>query len=124
MSASASNLGSGPANFTAAMSALQDRGYEALRSSLLYASEPWGGAEGGVFTNAVVELRRRGTARELLRDLLAVETALGRTRERPYAPRRCDLDLLFWNGDRIAEPDLLRAASAHRRTQLCADPAL
>ena len=35
-----------------------------------------------------------------------METALGRTRERPYAPRRCDLDLLFWNDDVITEPDL------------------
>ena len=55
----------------------------------------------------MLEIRRRGTPREFLNDLLAIEAILGRTRESLYAPRRCDLDILFWNSALITEPDLV-----------------
>jgi len=67
-----SNLGSGAVNFAAAVAGIAARGYEVLRQSSLYRSEPWGGAEGGDFTNAVLEVRRRGTARGFLHDLLTL----------------------------------------------------
>jgi 2-amino-4-hydroxy-6-hydroxymethyldihydropteridine diphosphokinase len=102
-----SNLGAGAVNFAAAVRELVARGFEILRQSPLYLSEPWGGAEGGNYTNAVLEIRRRGTPHDFLVELLAVETVLGRTREYLYAPRRCDLDLLFWNSATVNEPDLV-----------------
>jgi 2-amino-4-hydroxy-6-hydroxymethyldihydropteridine diphosphokinase len=88
------------------MKALGDSGLTVLRRSAVYESEPWGGAEGDNFYNAVLEIERQGGAEEFLRSLLAVETQLGRTRERKYAPRTCDLDLLLWGNDVIDTPEL------------------
>jgi 2-amino-4-hydroxy-6-hydroxymethyldihydropteridine diphosphokinase len=77
-----------------------------LRRSAVYESEPWGGAEGDNFYNAVLEFERQGTAEEFLQLLLNLETRLGRTREKPNAPRVCDLDLLLW-GPEVVESSTL-----------------
>jgi 2-amino-4-hydroxy-6-hydroxymethyldihydropteridine diphosphokinase len=46
------------------------------------------------------------SAKDLLRDLLAIERALGRTRPFPGAPRVIDLDLILVDGEVIHEPGL------------------
>lgn len=102
-----SNLGLRTANFARAIRLLTDAGFAVLRRSSLYESEPWGGAEGDNYLNAVLEIERHGTPQEFLRTLLDIETKLGRTREREYAPRTCDLDLLLWNGEVIHTPELI-----------------
>lgn len=78
-----------------------------MRSSGLYETEPWGGAPGGDYTNAVLEVQRVGEAREFLHVLLSVEGALGRTRRERNEPRTCDLDLLLWGSDVMNEPELV-----------------
>jgi 2-amino-4-hydroxy-6-hydroxymethyldihydropteridine diphosphokinase len=85
---------------------IEQRGYTILRQSSLYDTEPWGGAEGGDFVNAVYEVARRNTPAQFLQDLLDVEHELGRRRERKNEARSCDLDLLLWNGERIDIPGL------------------
>ena len=102
-----SNVGDGVANFLAMMSELKARGRPVLRHSSLYRSEPWGGAEGGDFTNAVIEMECVGTPHGLLADLLAVERTLGRVRTGVYSPRTCDLDLLLWGDERVESTDLI-----------------
>jgi 2-amino-4-hydroxy-6-hydroxymethyldihydropteridine diphosphokinase len=94
-----SNLGDRAAVYEAAVRELRARGYVIRRESRLYESEPWGGAEGEQYLNSVLEIERRGTPRECLDDLLAIETALGRTRERLYSARTLDLDLLLWGSE-------------------------
>ena len=47
------------------------------------------------------------TARELLRELLAIEAAAGRTRPSPLAPRTLDLDLILFGNERIREAGLV-----------------
>ena len=86
---------------------IEQRGYTVLRGSSLYDTEPWGGAEGGPFINAVYELRRQNTPLQLLQDLLAVELDMGRRRFRPLEARACDLDLLLWGSEIVALPELL-----------------
>jgi 2-amino-4-hydroxy-6-hydroxymethyldihydropteridine diphosphokinase len=44
--------------------------------------------------------------RQLLHELLAIETAAGRTRPSPLAPRTLDLDLILYGNLRIREPGL------------------
>ncbi|MDD5088802.1 MAG: 2-amino-4-hydroxy-6-hydroxymethyldihydropteridine diphosphokinase [bacterium] len=101
-----SNLGDGAAVFRETIAELAIRGVEVLRTSSLYSSEPWGGADGGVFTNAVLEVRRGGSARGLFEHVQVVEKALGRVRGKPFAARTCDLDLLLWGREIICDPDL------------------
>lgn len=70
-----------------------------LRSSL-YASTPVE-SSGPDYVNAVVQLKTRLTAPELLAQLQAIESKAGR--ERPYrnAPRTLDLDLLLFGQSTI-----------------------
>jgi 2-amino-4-hydroxy-6-hydroxymethyldihydropteridine diphosphokinase len=85
---------------------LTRREFQILRHSPLYVSEPWGGAEGGDFVNAVLELRKRGSASDFLAELLAIETEFGRERIRRLAARTCDLDLLLWGDECVDLPEL------------------
>jgi 2-amino-4-hydroxy-6-hydroxymethyldihydropteridine diphosphokinase len=75
--------------------------------SRLYESEPWGGAAGGNFTNAVLEIACTGEAHVFLRLLQSVEVARGRARREVNEPRTCDLDLLLWGADSIDTPELV-----------------
>ena len=78
-----------------------------MRVSDLYRTEPWGGAQGDEYLNAVIELEGRDSAEEMLRTIDKIETEFGRTREYRYAPRTCDLDILLWGGDLINKPNLV-----------------
>jgi 2-amino-4-hydroxy-6-hydroxymethyldihydropteridine diphosphokinase len=80
--------------------------YSVLRLSELYETEPWGGADGDDYLNAVLELEMRGSPDEMLTTTHAIESELGRMRESKYGPRPCDLDILFWGSARINQPDL------------------
>jgi 2-amino-4-hydroxy-6-hydroxymethyldihydropteridine diphosphokinase len=102
-----SNVGDGAAHFAAARKELTARGLRVRRPSPLYETEPWGGAPGGDFTNAVLEIERSGEAREFFRALQSVEFALGRSRHERNAPRTCDLDLLLWGSDAMDSPELV-----------------
>lgn len=102
-----SNQGDRVANWENSLRLLAEHGYEVVRPSPLYESEPWGDAEGGLYLNAVLELVRRGTAQDLLGVMRRIEIHLGRTRLTKYAPRTCDLDLLFWQSAVIATESLV-----------------
>jgi 2-amino-4-hydroxy-6-hydroxymethyldihydropteridine diphosphokinase len=58
------------------------------------------------FWNAVARLDTSVAPRALLGELLAIETALGRQRDRLWAPRTLDLDLLLYGDAVIHSPDL------------------
>jgi 2-amino-4-hydroxy-6-hydroxymethyldihydropteridine diphosphokinase len=79
----------------------------ALSVSPLYGSTPLGPVAQPDFCNAAAGLLTRLTALDLLRALRALELQLGRapTRER-WGPRRIDLDLLVYGGERLATAEL------------------
>jgi 2-amino-4-hydroxy-6-hydroxymethyldihydropteridine diphosphokinase len=90
-----SNLGDREANLRAALSALARLGrIEAI--SRVYRTEPLGYRDQPDFWNLVLRLRTTRAPRELLRDCLAIEQKLGRTRPFAYAPRTMDIDLLLY----------------------------
>jgi 2-amino-4-hydroxy-6-hydroxymethyldihydropteridine diphosphokinase len=100
------NLGNRVRTFYDACTLIRHRGYAVRRTSSLYDSEPWGGAEGGEFVNAVYELEPLNTPSHLLLDLLEIETELGRRRRKPLEARSCDLDLLLWQDIAIDNSEL------------------
>src|SRR4051812_44663359 len=59
-----------------------------------------------LYLNGVGVGESSAPARVLLAQLLAIESAAGRTRPRPGAPRVIDLDLILAGDDVIDEPDL------------------
>jgi 2-amino-4-hydroxy-6-hydroxymethyldihydropteridine diphosphokinase len=82
-------------------------GINVLAVSAFRETEPMGFAAQPMFLNAAAALETHLSARALLERLLAVERALGRTRDGPrFGPRTLDLDLLLYGDEMIAEPGL------------------
>ena len=77
-----------------------------VRHSSLYRSPPVGYRDQPEFVNAVAEIRTRLAPRELLDQILAVESNQGRIRDFPNAPRPLDLDILLYGGYVVNEPGL------------------
>lgn len=72
-------------------------GTRVVAQSSLYRTTPLGYADQPDFINAVAEIATTLEAAELMRALLALETAHGRERPFPNAPRVLDLDLLLYD---------------------------
>lgn len=68
--------------------------------SSLYQTAPVGVQDQPEFVNGALELETGLSPEELLRHLLEIETALGRTREVRWGPRTVDLDLILYE-DRV-----------------------
>ena len=77
-----------------------------LAASSLYRSAPVGVGTQPDFVNAVAKVETTLGARELLGELLTLETRFGRERPSPGAARTLDLDLLLYGERVIAEPGL------------------
>jgi 2-amino-4-hydroxy-6-hydroxymethyldihydropteridine diphosphokinase len=74
--------------------------------SHFYETPAWPDPADPVFVNAVAAVQTRHQPVELLMLLHGVETALGRLRSAPNAPRTLDLDLLDYDGQVMADPQL------------------
>jgi 2-amino-4-hydroxy-6-hydroxymethyldihydropteridine diphosphokinase len=104
-----SNLGDRESNLQAAREALDWGPARLLRCSRIYETEPVGGPNGQPwFLNQVCEVDTRMTPEELLERCLAIETALGRRRDREerWGPRVIDVDLLLF-GDQVRDTPTL-----------------
>ena len=105
-----SNLGDRLANLRAARTAIAtlDHAPPPQLASAVYETEPVGcAADAAKFLNAVIEVEYSGEASDLLRELVEIETRLGR----PFfharnASRTLDLDLLYFGDMKIETPEL------------------
>ena len=77
-----------------------------VAKSALYRTAPVGYDNQPDFVNAAAEISTGLDPLALLRVLLALETAHGRERPFPNAPRVLDLDLLFYDDLVMQEPEL------------------
>ncbi len=77
----------------------QEPANSSLRCSSCYQSAPWGDADQPLFLNAVVAVETTLEPLALLDCCQRIERQLGRVRnpERPWGPRRVDLDLLLYD---------------------------
>ena len=99
-----SNLGDRRAFLREAVAALPD----VVAVSQLYETAPVGGPdEQGPYLNLVVQLETDLSPRELLEACRARETAAGRVRVVRWGPRTLDVDVLWVDGIRVDEPDLV-----------------
>lgn len=104
-----SNLGDRAGSIRAAIDSLRaEPGVRVVAISPLYESEPAGGPLQGDYLNAAVLIETELAGSEILKRTLAIERSLGRVRPAPVAwgPRPIDLDVLWIDGEVIAEPDL------------------
>jgi 2-amino-4-hydroxy-6-hydroxymethyldihydropteridine diphosphokinase len=82
----------------AALAGLEQLGVKILRVSSLYESPAWPDPAEPAFVNAVAAVQTALQPVELLALLHGVETAFGRLRSVPNAPRTLDIDLLDYDG--------------------------
>jgi 2-amino-4-hydroxy-6-hydroxymethyldihydropteridine diphosphokinase len=104
-----SNLGDRAASLAFAARALSRHPHlEWVASSRVFETDPIGPGDQGPYLNAVLWLRARVRARELLAHLLELEALAGRRRseEVRWGPRCLDLDLLLFGDQCIEEPGL------------------
>jgi len=99
------NLGDREATLREAVRRLGNVGQVTAVSSL-YETDPVGYLKQPPFLNAIVILETALSAPYLMKALLAIEHALGRTRTFPNAPRTLDLDLLFLGDEVTQSPDI------------------
>jgi 2-amino-4-hydroxy-6-hydroxymethyldihydropteridine diphosphokinase len=102
------NLGNRGETIARALELLAEQdGVEVVAVSTLRETDPVGVVDQPRFLNGAVAVETELAPRELLERLLAVELALGRTREgMRFGPRTIDLDLLVYGDVELAEPGL------------------
>jgi 2-amino-4-hydroxy-6-hydroxymethyldihydropteridine diphosphokinase len=102
-----SNLGDRLENLRAAVRLLSERpGVRVVRSSRVYETEPIGPPQ-PLYLNAVIEVGTDLSPPGLLAACRSVEDALGRERAERWGPRTIDVDVLTYDEQTIAEPDLV-----------------
>jgi 2-amino-4-hydroxy-6-hydroxymethyldihydropteridine diphosphokinase len=103
------NLGDRWATMRRAMAALaREPGIKAVEASAVYETAPVGVVDQPEFLNLVLGVETTLTPEELLAVLHKLEKAAGRQREREvrWGPRTLDLDLLLYEGETRAGPEL------------------
>ncbi|MBD0330368.1 MAG: 2-amino-4-hydroxy-6-hydroxymethyldihydropteridine diphosphokinase [Thermoleophilia bacterium] len=100
------NLGDREATMQRALELLSaEPAVELVAVSSVRETDPVGDADQPRFLNAAAAVETALAPRKLLDRLLAIERALGRTREGPrFAPRTIDLDLLVYGHVQLDEP--------------------
>lgn len=72
-----------------------------------YRTPPWGDTDQDWFLNAALAVETTLSPHDLLEAGLAIETALGRVRERRWGPRVIDIDVLSYAGAEISDARLV-----------------
>jgi 2-amino-4-hydroxy-6-hydroxymethyldihydropteridine diphosphokinase len=101
-----SNLGDRLANLRAAVAALAPAAVHVKQVSSIYETEPVDYLHQPWFLNCVVEAETNLNPFDLLHALRAIEVQMGRQKEIPKGPRLIDLDILLYNSEIIATPEL------------------
>lgn len=97
-----SNLGDREANIRSAIEELDRNGIKVLKVSSIIETDPVGGPPQGLFLNAAIKIETTLAPLDLLARINSIESALGRVRSIPNAPRTIDIDILLYNDLKMA----------------------
>lgn len=90
-----------------ALDSLNEHGGKVVNQSPVYETAAWGNEQQSAFLNQALELETTCTSIELMVKLLWIEAQMGRQRLERYGPRTIDMDILFFNNDIYATPELI-----------------
>ena len=93
------NVGDRKKNLTNARELLNDRCGSIVKTSSIYETAAWGKTDQPSFLNQALEFDTSLNARQLIRCILKVEKAMGRTRKEKYGSRNIDIDILLFNNE-------------------------
>ena len=103
-----SNLGDRQRYIDSAIEELGKSGnIKVTRVSSIYETDPVSNIPQGKYLNGVMEMDTDLSPGDLLKVLSNIEEAMGRVRTEKNAPRRIDLDILYYGGLKINEKDLI-----------------
>lgn len=102
-----SNLGDKASNCRHSLEQIdQLPGCEVTARSDMFRTEPEGVTGQDWYANCVAEVRTGNTPHQLLEDLLAIESGMGRIRTKRWGPRIIDLDILLYGQLTMASENL------------------
>ena len=101
-----SNAGDRAVMLQQAMNELNRSG-EVLQVSTVYETAAWGNTDQPNFLNLVLLMQTKQSAIHFMNELIAIETGMGRVRDKKWEPRIIDLDILFFNDEVINEKELM-----------------
>ncbi len=100
------NIGDRQHHLGLAAKLIHERAGTISQSSSLYETGAWGMKDQPSFLNQVLRIETALSPLDLLRSTLLIEEELGRIRKEKMGPRIIDIDILFYNNDIIALPQL------------------
>lgn len=101
-----SNLGKKQANLEGALEEIKKDIGEVLRISSIYETEAWGVISQDNYFNIIAEIKTPFLPLELISKILAVETRLGRIRDKKWESRIIDIDIIFYENYLITTDNL------------------
>lgn len=105
-----SNLGERELLLREAIAMIEESCGDVVACSKIYETEPWGFVAENNFLNQVVMIKTELNPHDLLKELLSIESVLGRQRDenkKGYASRPMDLDVLYYGDMIINDDDLI-----------------
>jgi len=101
-----SNIGNSKASLAKAKMKIGKQIGTVTRQSDLYSTAAWGNIKQPDFLNQVIIVETELSATDTMQTILNIEENMGRVRTVKNAPRIIDIDILFFNKEIIALPDL------------------
>lgn len=101
-----SNLGDALLNLNIAKTTIQKQIGQVMQESSVYKTQPWGNVNQQDFLNQVLYIQTGLSAKDLMQEILLVESSMGRERIEKWEPRIIDIDILFYGNDVIQLPHL------------------
>ena len=101
-----SNMGNKAGYLNQATLLLEEAGCRIKKKSLVYEAEAWGHREQEAFLNQVLFVETALSPENLLATILALELQMGRKRFDKWHQRTIDIDILFYENQRINLSDL------------------
>ena len=96
-----SNLGNSRHQLQDAIKHIESKIGKVLRSSAIYKTAAWGKTDQPDFLNQVIILTSKLNAKETMKTILSIEEIMGRKRTEKNAPRSIDIDILFYDNEKL-----------------------
>jgi len=100
------NLGDRLVNMLNAIRLIEIQCGRIIKKSSIYETEAWGFTDQPLFYNQALLLETHLDAENLMQQFIEIELALGRKRDIPLGPRSIDIDIIYFNEDVIALPNI------------------
>ena len=100
------NLGDRKKNLVMARSSIELRVGAIRNASSIYQTAAWGKSDQPDFLNLAIEVETELSPKRVLKEILEVETTMGRVRTSKWSERLIDIDILLYEGVVISSDEL------------------